>query len=248
VAQLIMRAPALLLALLVPAVARAGVDQPEAIIDRPRTLPAGELEALASLSYMRLSPDPLVDDTTALGLGAGYGLTRDLDARITYPLQLRPPVDGDTRVLADVGFTFLRGDLSAAAHVRWGVQISGLAAPLELGANLYWRVAPRVSLFTGNHWLAFAMAEDPKVITLSLPVGAAVQLGPQVYVQLTTTLGRLGLYHATSAVVVRDATPLAARAFFSLSAAADLYVDAALADLRHPRDGFTFGAGARLFF
>lgn len=240
---------ALMVVALVGGVAHADVAQPQAILDRPRTLPAGEAEAIAALVYTRASPDPLIDDTAAVQLGAGYGLTRAIDLTILYPLQLRPDLSGDTSASAELGVTFLRGRLSAAAHVHGGWQ-HGTApvAPLELGVDAQWRIAPRVALFTGDRELSIGLTGDTKPIAIALPVGVAVQATPSVYAQLSTRLFTIGVKDRDSDLIGRDGVPLSLRAFVSPSNAFDVFAAAVLMDAVHPRDAFALALGVRLFF
>jgi hypothetical protein len=229
--------------------ARAEVDQPQAVIDRPRTLPAGEGEALASLVYTRPSADPAIADRLALELGAGYGVTRAVDVAVMYPLALRPSLSGDTSASADVGVTFLRGRVSAAARVRGGwVHGAAPVAPFELGVEAQWRVSAHVALFTDARQLSIGVSGERKPITLALPVGVAVQAAPSVYVQLATRACSLGLRNHDTKLFGRDGEPVSLRVFVSPTNALDLFAGAALLSADRPRDRFAFALGARLFF
>ncbi|HTJ45660.1 MAG TPA: hypothetical protein VL463_26340 [Kofleriaceae bacterium] len=240
---------AVLVLVIATTAARAGVDQPQAILDRPRTLPAGEAQVSGAVVYTRASPDPAIDDTTSLQLGAGAGLTDAVDVTLMVPLVVRPRLDADTAVLGDVGVTFARGRSSAAAHVLGGWEHGGAPiAPIELGVNAQYLITPRIAIFTGDHELSIALSGDTHPITLALPVGVAFQPAPAVHLQIATKLFELGLRDRDSALIIRDGTPLALRAFVSPSNALDVFATAALIDLVHPRDAFALALGVRLFF
>ncbi len=155
-------------------------------------------------------------------------------------------------MVADLGFTFVRrGALTAAAHVAGGLDQNGAPplAPVELGVNLHYAIAPRVALLTGDHELSFGLGGDTHPIALSIPVGVGVQASARIYAQLETRLARFGLLHAMgNEYLFADETPLTASVFVSPSHAVDLFAAASFDDLAHAGDAVALAGGARLFF
>jgi hypothetical protein len=227
--------------------ARADVTQPQSIIDRPRTLPAGELELDGSYSYAN------IDRSSVLGLGAGYGVTSDLDVHVAYGVAVAPDTSSSEPLTIDLGYTFLRaGALTAAAHVAGGFVVHGHATPLELGANVNYRLADSVAIFTGagagGNQLSIALSGDPKPIELAIPVGVGVQLSPQLYVDAQTLIATFGLHDASTTYIGTDYKFLDARAFVSLSRALDLFAEFSTYDVTSPGDLYAIHAGVRAFF
>jgi hypothetical protein len=228
--------------------ARADVTQPQSIIDRPRTLPAGELELDGTYVYANIG------SASSVGLGAGYGLTSDLDVHVAYDVGISPDLSGKRPITIDLGYTFLRsGALSAAAHVSGGVDLADNSAmPLGLGANVFYKLAPQVALFTGAlagaNQLSIALSGDTKPIDLAVPVGVGVQLSPQLYVQAQTVLASFGLHDSKTLWIGSDLKFLDATAFVSLSPALDLFGEFSTLDVTSPGDLYAIRAGVRAYF
>jgi hypothetical protein len=67
----------------------AEVKQPLEVVNRPLTTPAGQVEAGASLGFLFFKDaNGDSDNSKFLGFGAGYGITEQLDAHVSWRIQL----------------------------------------------------------------------------------------------------------------------------------------------------------------
>jgi hypothetical protein len=248
--KLALAAFALLAAVAAPFAASAHVNQPQEIIERPRTLPGAELEldAGVDLDYTSVTVNNMTTTNTGIRapLAIGYGLNNDLDLHLLYGILLRPTVTGKQPLEVRLGYTFLgEGPLTAAARVMSGIDLaSNTATPLRLGVNAQYQVM-HVALFTPGEQLSASLSGSPERIGLDLPVGAALQATATVYLALTTNLAHINIANEGNAFILRDMIPLSAVAFFSPSNALDLGAHLDI-DLK-ATDHFVIGVLARFF-
>jgi hypothetical protein len=230
------------------AAAHAGVDQPIEIIDRPRTTPQGALQLEDNVQMERISAGGASSSAEATNLSVGYGISKDLDVHVFYPLGLGPDFQAKTLLEGDVGVTFLRADkLTAAAHLDGGYDLFASAAlPLQLGVNLQYKLTDTVAVYTGARQLEIGL-DAPNPVTLHLPVGVGVQAARPVFVGVATTLASFDLHSSANSFLFKDGIPLGAQAFYSLSSALDLYALIGFPDLKHAGDDLAAGVGVRAF-
>jgi hypothetical protein len=233
---------ALVLLTIVPA--GAAVNQPLEIINRPRTLPGGELELNGGLDLFR-SPG---QTASSAPLGIAYGITNELEVRVFYSLGLNPTLTGRTPLDVRLSYTFYRDDrLSAAGQVRTGVDLgSNNATPLRLGLNALYKVTDTFAVFTPGEQLGVGLAgSGSRPVWIDLPVGAGLQFTPHVFGSLTTKVAHLGLANDNTAVIGRDMLRTDLAAFYSFSNRLDVGAHFDV-DLKNT-DYFTIGALLRIF-
>jgi hypothetical protein len=250
-------ATVVLLALAVARGARAEVTHPDAIIDRPRTMPAGEYEVfdeLARLLMTTVNPsdpgDRVTRRTTSLAIGGAAGITDELDVRIAVPIELRPALSMDQLVSFGAGYTIVRGDaVTAAVRVDGGIEQGGAPiSPIQIGIDVQWRIAARVALFADERQLTIGVSGDTRPVRLALPLGVGVQASDRLYLALETRLARFGLHDSGTSYVLVDATPLSGSVYLTCARTVDVFARAAFADLGRAGDSYGLAAGARLFF
>ena len=211
-----------------PTAARAAVGQPIEIIDRPRTLPGGELELRGGVDLARSSYTDATGTHSETSLSApldlGYGVSDQLDLYVFYALGLHPTVTGKTPVEIRLAFTFFRDRrLSAAGQVRSGVDLgSHDVTPLVLGVNALYKVAGAFAVFTPGEQLRVGLAGSNRPIGLDLPVGFGLQVTPQVFGSLTTNLAHIGIANDSDSFILADMLPANLALFYSFSSRLDV--------------------------
>jgi hypothetical protein len=228
-------------------VSSAHVNQPQEVINRPRTLPGAELELNAGVDLFHRSDMNSSQTDIRVPLGIGYGISNDFDVHLFYGVLLRPRVTGEQPVEVRLGYTFLRDrGLTAAARVMSGVDLGDRSVtPLRLGANVQYNFTPAFALFTPGEQLTATLSGGTKSIHLDLPVGVAWQATPQVYASLTTNLAHINVANDSNAFFPNDMIPVSLLAFYSPSNALDLGAHLDL-DLKST-DRFVFGVLVRVF-
>ncbi len=244
---------ALTLVASLPSIARATVNQPVEIINRPRTLPGGELELHGGVD---LSHSSYTDMTGTHGqsavsapLSVGYGISNDFDVYLFYSIGLHPKVTGKEPVDVRLAYTFFRDDrMSAAAQVRSGVDLGGNdVTPLRLGVSALYRVTSTFAIFTPGEQLSAGLSGGNHPIGLDLLVGGGLQFTSQVFGSLTTNLAHIAIANeGRGAFILADMLPANLAAFYSFSSALDVGAHFDI-DLKHT-NGITVGVLARLFF
>ena len=263
--------PAALLS--VPTLARADVNQPEEIIDRPRTLPAGETEVNGTLDIERTETvtDGVVANSTAQAftIGAGLGVTKDLEVRLAYQFA----VDSENKtLLASYGHGDLRGTvayalpssgpLSMAVNAGIGLFVDdGSPDPLTLGLDLQYKLTSQLAVFTPGQQLSVAFSGgeigSPFIggfvgvessVNLTLPIGVRFQAANNVFAFVATDLADLALHNGgNSAFLFSDFIPLQVGGFYSLSNKFDVGANINFFDLKNYSGLFDVGIVVRAF-
>ena len=257
--------PAAILA--APTLAMADVNQPEEIIDRPRTLPAGETEVNGTLDILRVS---VSDGTTTvnstnegLTIGAGYGVTKDFEVRASYAFGLNnfDSGQGDLRVTG--AYTLpSSGNLSMAVDGGVGLFVDGTSPdPLTAGLDLQFKLNSQFAIFTPGQQLALAFnggtAGSPFTggaingqtnLTLSLPVGVRYQAAKNIFAFAETNLANISISNGVGNFIFSDFIPLEFGGFYSLSNALDIGANINFFDLKNQSGIFDVGIVARAYF
>lgn len=230
-------------------------DWPIAINDRPLVLNQGKLDihggfpiaTSSSTNAMGMSTSNTVED---LAIGATYGVADKIEIGGDYALRLNP--DASAKGLLDFhgGYAALHSgkmDLAVAAGLQIlfvdGVDATGMATTnsylsLQLGAWLRYKVADKISIFTGNpgtpgglpgffgfvfppvgYQLAIGLNNSGPTI-LSLPVGAGFQATPNIYAFLATDIADIylsnGPANSSAHIFGSDFIPVGVGAFYSM--------------------------------
>lgn len=237
-----------------PSIGGATVSQPMEIINRPRTLPGGQLELHGGVDLSHASyNDPTTGASRSSNslfapLGLGYGISDDFEVRVFYGLALHPTFTGRTPLDVRLSYTFFRSEkLSAAAQVRSGVDLgSNDVTPLRVGVNALYKLTGTLAVFTPGEQLRIGLAgTGNRPVSLDLPVGVGLQFTPQVFGSLTTNLAHIGIANDGDAVIFGDMLPISLAAFYSFSNRADVGAHLDI-DLKNT-DYVTVGVLARLF-
>lgn len=231
-------------ALLAPALAMAEVNQPQEIIDRPRTTPAGQITVGGDLGYLKLGDF----NTTALNVGGLYGVNDKLEVGAAYAFSLDEfEIKGDIGLHAAYGI-LTDGNLTVAADLGFGYDVlaEGLD-PLALGAEVQFKVNDKLAVYSPGSQLSIALEGDVKPIDISLPVGVGYQATPQIWAFVDTSIGTIEIADSATVLFGADVIPLGAGAFFSPSNAMDFGARIGFPDLKEAgADFLTVTASARL--
>jgi hypothetical protein len=234
--------------LLPTGLAHAEVNQPQQILDRGRVLPQSELEARLDLGFTRVAAGTSTTTVTGTTLGVGYGIAEKLELRLNYGFTIDPSSSGKGPLGIAVGYSVLNtGPLSMAVGGGLGYNVGpGELTPLQLGADVQFKLGEKMALFTPGRQLSIGLAGSSKPITLGLPVGFRYQAAPNVFTEVSTTIVSLGLSHANTTVFGADFVPVNLGAVYSLSNAIDLGVTLS-DDLKAAGDTFGLGVFGRLY-
>jgi hypothetical protein len=138
---------------------------PIPLVQRPLTLPRGVLRGDVDLGYLRVPSDPSASHVIALNIGAGFGITDDLEAGILLLPFYGEPEAGDYWFghMALYGmYRFIEGDVEVGARleVQLPTQTRGDAIfGLTLGVPVLLRVHDRVRIDTGVQ-VSLALSPD----------------------------------------------------------------------------------------
>lgn len=175
---------------------------PVAWAERPLTLTGATIRAdgdfrITRLPVVRRDPeDPLrlvpgFETVVALGLGAGYGITEDLEVGAqVVPLRLSPDVEYRDPSIYGM-FRFVSGFADVAA--RLSVHIPFQDNPLfEPGLPIRLHLDPKVRLDTGL-FLPIAIADrrdddNVPILSLRIPVELSVSVVPEIFLGGGTAL------------------------------------------------------------
>ncbi len=268
-----------------PTTAPAPVTTRPPINDRSITMPKGKGEVHGGLPINRLSlPDGMGGGTSSvsegLSFGASYGVNDKLEIGGDYALSLHPgsvkgplTVHGVYQVVHGAQLDIAIGG-ALVVHPIESTDLNTMEttttayAALDLGAWARYRLAPKVSLFTGVPGLphrtvplsrlSFALPPQPYqlviglnnkgAIAFALPVGIGIQATPQVYAFAAVTLLQLNLANTQNAFLIRDFVPIALGGFYALP---KLDVGATFATDGNRKQGasfLSFELEARYFF
>jgi hypothetical protein len=113
-----------------------------------------------------------------------------------------------------------------------------------------YNVAPTFAVYTGGDQLDLGLIRSamgaPTPITLSVPVGVALQATPNVYAFGETSVATFGLSNSSN-VYISDITPAVFGAFYSPNNKLDVGLAATFFDLQHAGDIWAITATARIF-
>ena len=202
----------------------AVAEPPE--LDRPLTLPPGQLGAILGFDLNRTSTTALgstVSTTTAgPSVLVAYGIAPYVSAGAGYsiPLVNRLGSRGTLSLFAAASL-YECGKWQVAMSLRGSLDLdSEHRRDLELGAAARYRLGPRSSVFTGAPWSPgphgdqlHLEAEGRSVIRV--PIGLQLQLDERVALDLTTAIARLALPSGASATVFEE-TPFAVGVWIAL--------------------------------
>ena len=207
--------PAAILA--APTLAMADVNQPEEIIDRPRTLPASEMEGSLDLAISGISVAGASQTNEAATLAAGFGITNELEARASILLGKGTNNGGDLTV--NLAYKLpASGALSMAVDAGIGYNFdSSNTDALTAGLDLQFKINNQLAVYTPGHQLAIALSGDPKPIVLSIPVGVRYQAANNIFAFLQTNIANISISNSSTAVLFADFIPITVGGFYSLS-------------------------------
>ncbi len=221
----------------------AGDKQVRAIIDRPRTLPAGELEGDLTVDVHTDNSTGVIEKHATPGAAVGYGITNAVDIHVSIAHDL------DWMASGDLGVTLTRArPCSIAAHVAggWDFDASG-AATIHGGFNVQCPITPKIALFVPSYQIYSSQYGDAPPTYLSLQLGIAVQPSPAVYLSAVTVIAALGLHNVDSTFIFNDYTVLELHAFYSVSSHLDVGGTLGFLDLAHASDTLYASVGLRGF-
>lgn len=224
----------------------ASAGQPQEIIDRPRTLPGGMVEGRLDFGVFGYDQGTSTGLGQRLRLSGGYGLSDAFELRGGYLAQINP---GGAGVLTfGMGYSFVAlGPASLAGKLSTGYDIEhGALEPLVLGLDAQIKVTGRWAIFLPSHQFEIGLAGQNKPISLHVPVGLRWQANPNVSLDFTTKLARVGLKDSGSVAFGADILPLGVAAYYSLSSRLDFGAQLT-DDLYDAADTLTFDLMARLF-
>ena len=154
-------------------------------------------------------------------IGADVGVTDRLQVGAGYQAVLRD----DTGMSLDdrgwEGTATVRAAFLALSRPELQVAITGQLADdlpsgqttTALGLAVQRRLSSRLALYTPGGQIVAGPLGD--AVTLSLPIGAALQPARSLYVFADTELARIALAHATDSYWLADALPVTAGAFLA---------------------------------
>jgi hypothetical protein len=196
-------------------------------LDRPRTLPKGVVEAGGYLDLDRVSA---VDaqggsrstTTTRLYAAAGYGVSDQLEVRLSYGLAL-DELEAKGPVSAGVGLGLKEGQLALAVAGDFVYDLLGEVGEIGVGARARYKLMPNLALYTQRQLVVTVLSDDDrKPANLRLPVGVGFQLNDQLYLFGETELAVLNLKDSESLTLFADYIPLTVGGVFALSSKLEL--------------------------
>lgn len=229
-----LRIAAILLAasLAVPGIARAEDDAyPVEAIARPLTLPAGVWQA-----GLDIDTDQSFDAAGAAVLG-DYGVTDELQLGLGYGLSLYD-FDASGEVFAQASYLYMSaGALEGMAFAALGYSLADEGvAPLELG-SLFWYTLSDAFAVYAIPSLTVTLSEiddgagGVRPVFVSLPVAAAFQPTPNIYLELGTELASIEIADSETLIFGADYVPVELAALYSPGAALDVGVGVSWGDV-----------------
>jgi hypothetical protein len=227
---------------------------PLSIGDRSLTLAKDRLDVHGGLPISVLTLPGATAGTTVsttsegLALGVTYGIDDNAEIGGDYAFAMNPgkikgplTLHGAYRVVHDAKLEVaiaggIAIDFYETTDPMTMVTASSTAFGLQLGAWVRYRVAPKVSLFTGlpatpngaasltklafplpplSYQLALGITSAAPV-ALELPAGVGIQATPNVYAFATIDLAHIKLANTANAFLFRDFIPIALGGFYSL--------------------------------
>lgn len=242
--------------------ASAEVNQPQEIVMRPLTTPGSQITVAGDLGLSFIADQ---DMGAGLLVGGRYGVDDKIEVGASYGLTLASEFEAKGPFIVEGAYNIMEGNLSVAANATIGYDLEGEAiTPLNIGARVRFRVNDQLAVTTGAGGGAFGLVlpgdtprggqltitldGEVKPIVLSLPVGVAYQVNPQIYAYLNTTIGHIGIADAdgVDGFLFADFIPLQVGGMFSPSNTMDFGASIGWFDLDAASDSmFVFGS-ARL--
>lgn len=194
---------------------------PQAIIDRPLTLPEG-----AWSGGVDLSADKEFDEI-AIGMiglwGLSYGITNDLSAGLSYNGIVKPSEANFRGSLAlNVGYTYYaEGPLILTANTNFGYDFfAEAAAPFGIGSLAWYNVLPWLALISYGDQFVFELAEplpgENREITFQFPIAAGFQIIKPLFFQVETNVVSVSVRGpGETAWFGADSVPVAPSIWFS---------------------------------
>ncbi len=220
-------------------------------IDRPRTLPKGMIEAGAYLDFER---DTFVadggaeesDTITRLYLAGGYGLSKELELRVSYGLTL-DEFEGKGPLSVGAGFTLKEGQLALAAAGDFVYDLSTEVGEIGIGARARYLVNDDLAVYTARQLQFTVIADGTQPAYLRFPIGVAYQFTDKIYGFAETEIASLNLKDTETVVIFADYVPLTAGGVFAISKKLEvgglLYTDAK----NDPFDSMVIGLFGRAY-
>lgn len=220
-------------------------------IDRPRTLPKGMIEAGAYLDFERYTfagdgGEESSDTITRLYIAGGYGLSKELELRVSYGLTL-DEFEGKGPLSVGAGFTLKEGQLALAASGDFVYDLGTEVGEIGLGARARYLVNDDLAVYTARQLQFTVIADGTQPAYLRLPVGVAYQFTDKIYGFAETEIASLNLKDTETVVIFADYVPLTAGGVFALSKKLEvgglLYTDAK----NDPFDSMVIGLFGRAY-
>lgn len=203
-------------------------------IARPRTLPKGMIEAGAYVDFERYTfagdgGAEESDTITRLYLAGGYGLSKELELRVSYGLTL-DEFEGKGPLSVGAGFTLKEGQLALAVAGDFVYDLGTEVGEIGIGARARYLVNDDLAVYTARQLQFTVIAEGTQPAYLRFPVGVAYQFTDKIYGFAETEIASLNLKDTETVVIFADYVPLTAGGVFALSKKLEvgglLYTDA----------------------
>jgi hypothetical protein len=190
-------------------------------IDRPRTLPRGMIEAGGYLNFDRASyvadgGAERTDTITRLYVAGGYGISDQLEARVSYGLAL-DPFEGKGPLSLGAALSLLEGPLAFAVAGDFNYDLGTEVGELGLGARVRYKILPQLSLYSFRQLQVTVIADGTQPANLRLPLGAGYQLTDKIYGFAETELASINLRDSATFVIFDDYVSLTAGGVFAIS-------------------------------
>jgi hypothetical protein len=170
---------------------------PQAVIDRPATLPVGTARATTGMSlYPRVIPPqtgaPTLEYDYFASLAVAYGATDRLEIGLQGDIDLNDT--GRSLLFGVVSVGVLRSKstmVGASGTLAYGIEPRALTYA-SLRASLRIKLGDRLALTSSEDQLVFER-DGRSPIFLRLPIGVAYQVTPTVYASVSTRLASIEL-------------------------------------------------------
>jgi len=235
---------------------------PQAVIDRPYTLPASKLAVYGDVTVVKLTfTDPvsgMSSSTTGegLALGAGYGINDKITAGVQYALSLHEfEAKGPLTIYGEFKLAH-SAKMSVAASASFTIDLAAdNAKQINAGLGLRYNLAPKVAIFTGapfgpgpvGQHLGLSLESNGPIV-LDIPVGILLQATPQLGVFVDTTVAHISISNSANAFFGADFIPLTVGGLLNISKDLDVVAQFILPDLKNAKfDLFAFAIGAAFY-
>jgi hypothetical protein len=225
------------------------------IINDNLVLSKGELGVVGGLGILSSSEQSatppvmtITTNTELLAIGAGYGVTDQITAGLTWNIPINASPGGAFPDAGQLdfygGYQILRNDkmvLAAGADLDLVFTPNTTAALINLGATFRYNLTPMIALYTGDPIAPSAVGQQLSISTaskgvigLTIPVGVAVQPIPALFAWGQTTLFDFQFAPTGNTdVIFADFIPLEIGALYRVTPAIDVGGELAFSDLEH---------------